>query len=502
MIRSLVLITTIVISSMLSAQSTKKALFFGNSYTDFNDLPVMVSKLASSLGDSLLAERSTAGGQRLKGHASDPGLMNSLLRNDWDFIVFQEQSQLPSFPIQQVQQDVFPYAKQLCDTLKLLPFCTQPIFFMTWGRENGDQRNCQFYPPLCTYEGMQLELRKNYLKMGQDNDAWVSPVGMVWREVRKRWPGIQLYTPDESHPSIQGSYVAACAFYAIMFGKSPVGAPYVSSLSKADADSIQLAAEQIVFDSLKTWNVIPDSVDVRFNAHVSYDTVTFQNLASGYDSVHWNFGDGMTGSTLNPSHIYGIPDTFLVTFKGYKSCKVDSITKVIITTRPSVSLSADFSYVLNFDSLTCMYTGSKSDSIKWFFGDGSTSDKMNPKHVYASTGTYTVTLKAFYHHLVDSVKKVVTPQLNTTSVNFLPMIQFNEVLIVYPNPSSNFARLKSKEELSKVEVVNSQGKTVLYGRINSKYEALLELNKLKNGIYVVRAHLSDGSLITRSLLRQ
>ena len=56
----------------------------------------------------------------------------------WDFVVLQEQSQLPSFPIEQVTAEVFPYARYLDSVIKAHNSCAQTIFYMTWGRKNGD----------------------------------------------------------------------------------------------------------------------------------------------------------------------------------------------------------------------------------------------------------------------------------------------------------------------------------------------------------------------------
>ena len=36
----------------------------------------------------------------------------------------------------------------------------------------------------------------------------------------------KLYHPDESHPSVHGSYLASCIFYKTIFEKSPLGLSY------------------------------------------------------------------------------------------------------------------------------------------------------------------------------------------------------------------------------------------------------------------------------------
>lgn len=47
----------------------------------------------------------------------------------------------------------------------------------------------------------------------------MQPESLFWR----------LYADDAFHPSLLGSYLAACVFFAVVTGKSPVGSPYVPS---------------------------------------------------------------------------------------------------------------------------------------------------------------------------------------------------------------------------------------------------------------------------------
>ena len=74
----------------------------------------------------------------------------------------------PFFPPSQVASQVYPYAESLCEYIREANPCTDPVFFMTWGRENGDSQNCAAYPPICTYEGMQdrlTEIIRKWLKI-------------------------------------------------------------------------------------------------------------------------------------------------------------------------------------------------------------------------------------------------------------------------------------------------------------------------------------------------
>lgn len=90
---------------------------------------------------------------------------------------------------------------------------------MTWGRKNGDALNCPIIPVMCTYEGMDTTIKRDYLTIADWYRMEVSPVSVVWKYLRYNHPTINLYQADESHPSAEGSYAAACCFYATIFKK-------------------------------------------------------------------------------------------------------------------------------------------------------------------------------------------------------------------------------------------------------------------------------------------
>jgi hypothetical protein len=53
-----------------------------------------------------------------------------------------------------------------------------------------------------------------------------------------------LYDTDGSHPSLAGSYLAACVLFATLFGESPVGiASEAAGLNRAAIEMLQRAAE-------------------------------------------------------------------------------------------------------------------------------------------------------------------------------------------------------------------------------------------------------------------
>jgi len=315
------------------SQQKKEVLFVGNSYTFYNDLPNMVKQIALSFGDTLNYDQNTPGGATLQMHSTNTQTLSKIPQQQWDNVIIQCQSQRPSFSQTQVSNDVFPYAQILIDSIESNSVCTEPIFFMTWGRKYGDQQNCQFYPPICTYIGMQQRLRESYLDMTFNHNATCSPVGMSWKESIAQDSALNLYSSDNSHPSIYGSYLAACTFYATIFKKSAVGSSFWPGIDSVTACNLQQIASSTVLDSLAVWNI--------FNSDFTYlqnnDSISFSNLSSNFDSIVWNFGDGNTSTSTHPNHIYSGSGNFTITLTTYtnSACQTDTSTSTISVSIPS-----------------------------------------------------------------------------------------------------------------------------------------------------------------------
>jgi hypothetical protein len=237
------------------AQLTKHALFLGNSYTYYNDLPGLTANIALSAGDTLIAFSSTPGGYTLANHLNNMTSMSYVSAGQWDFVVLQEQSQMPAFPISQVEVETFPFATQLNDSILAHSPCAETVFYMTWGRENGDQQNCANWPPVCTYEGMDDLLHERYMMMAEMNQGVVSPVGAVWRYLRENHPDIDLFSSDGSHPSTAGSYAAALCFYTAFFRKSPLETSFDFTTDNAEEATLRQVVHDLVFLQLSQWYI-------------------------------------------------------------------------------------------------------------------------------------------------------------------------------------------------------------------------------------------------------
>jgi hypothetical protein len=327
MIKTLLLLA-LIIPICLQSQIKKKVLFIGNSYTYVNSLPQLIYDLAITKQDTLVFDQLVTGGFTFNNHCANPQTWQKIRSVKWDYVVLQAQSQEPSFSPAQVASNTFPYAKQLCDSVKSAHPCSKILFFMTWGRKNGDAFNCNAYPPVCTYAGMQARLRQSYMMFKDSLKAHCAPVGVAWKTCRIQNPGIELYQPDESHPSMQGSYLAACVFYTSIFNKTSQGSTFLAGLNVSDVNILQGLASKTVLDSTDLWTTVNDIPLPILSA--SHNTVcTGQNFtiqASGAYTYTWN--TGITSASIVSASTMPANLIFTLTAASATGCKVTNTISI------------------------------------------------------------------------------------------------------------------------------------------------------------------------------
>jgi PKD repeat protein len=349
-----------------------RALFLGNSYVSVNNLPLLIKNVASSVGDTLIYNDNSPGGYTFNNHLNNQVSLDMMADPQWDYVIIQQQSVMGAAVCNEpsiIALNSFePSNIQSVQDLKI-PIDQEgaiPMLYMTWGRKNGEPSLCAQFPKAgyyCTYQGMDSLLQHNYMQMGGPN-MWsneqlpVAAVAAVWRYVRTNHPDIELYDTDESHPSMAGSYLAACTFYNMLFRKSPIGITYNPGLSSTVASNIRLAVNQIIHNNLKKWNVgyydpAPDFMVSAYDA--ATQKVSFKNesnklffLSNYYYQIfnrykyRWSFGDGSFSDEVNPTHIFNAPGVYTVKlFATYKNGSFkDSLSRLVRIGGPLLSVSA------------------------------------------------------------------------------------------------------------------------------------------------------------------
>jgi hypothetical protein len=122
----------------------------------------------------------------------------------YDYVVLQEQSTLPIKNATRMHENVREF-----DAL-IRAAGARTVLYMTWARQDT--------PPAA-----QQAIADAYTSVGKEIGAIVVPVGLAWRAYLAKHKAPVLHDADKSHPTLAGSYLAACTFHAVLFGGEPVG---------------------------------------------------------------------------------------------------------------------------------------------------------------------------------------------------------------------------------------------------------------------------------------
>ncbi|MFN4246166.1 MAG: PKD domain-containing protein [Flavipsychrobacter sp.] len=132
-------------------------------------------------------------------------------------------------------------------------------------------------------------------------------------------------------------------------------------------------------------------------------TISFTNNSvaggSGTTTYLWDFGDGNTSSSANPTHTYTAFGNYTVTLlvTNGNSCSKSLIKSnyIKILPKPTASFTATGNNSCT-SPVTTTFTNTSTGAVAydWSFGDGGTSTATNPTHIYTANGSYTVRLIA------------------------------------------------------------------------------------------------------------
>jgi hypothetical protein len=195
-----------------------RILFIGNSYTYTQKLPLALIKMAAASAEPLKIETAevVVSGATLQQHWAAGNALAEIQKGVWDWVVLQDHSvfgaevagpdggTLPGSP-----ERFFEFARLFNAEIRKTKART--LFYMTWAREQSP-------------EG-QARLTEAYRDIAEELSAAVAPVGLAFMNARIGDPNLRLYQTDHSHPSPAGTYLAACVFYSVITGRSPVGLP-------------------------------------------------------------------------------------------------------------------------------------------------------------------------------------------------------------------------------------------------------------------------------------
>lgn len=169
-------------------------MFMGNSLTYENDLPLIVSNIAAMDGVKLRYITYAAPNYSFDDHLADGIIHDGLSKSKYDFLVGQQgPSALPE-----------SQALLKASSMRIAEECraasTTFALYMVWPSlaRDFDRENCI----------------ASYTNAARSSNALLCPAGLAWKLAWQKDPALPLYGPDNFHPGIHGSFLAAMVIYA------------------------------------------------------------------------------------------------------------------------------------------------------------------------------------------------------------------------------------------------------------------------------------------------
>ncbi|MBI4648901.1 MAG: PKD domain-containing protein, partial [Bacteroidia bacterium] len=151
--------------------------------------------------------------------------------------------------------------------------------------------------------------------------------------------------------------------------------------------------EQTLFITNSAVPPVEASVGYSNDYNCAGDEIYFQSRYNAYSYV-WNFDDGGISAEQDPMHIFNTNGTKVVTLTVTNICGNSATDSIIIYIKPDVEATANF---VVWPEPACpgevvAFNAFGTGDFIWDFGDDGTGYNKYPKHLYADTGTYMVTL--------------------------------------------------------------------------------------------------------------
>ncbi len=187
-----------------------KILFVGNSYTYFNDMPAKFLELCNENGIGAKVWSVTRGGYSFAHYLSEENekgieFRARLSERAYDYVVLQDQSVRPA----EHTESFLESSRRLCRMVK--ENGAIPVFYQTWGRREGSE---VLEKHGWTHAEMHALLKDAYTRAAEENGARIVYAGDAFRAAYA--DGVEVYHPDGSHPSDEGSKVIAKAFFDVL----------------------------------------------------------------------------------------------------------------------------------------------------------------------------------------------------------------------------------------------------------------------------------------------
>lgn len=226
----------------LPAARPLRVLLVGNSYTKFNMMPRLLSRLSLAVHGArpLQVDFEVHGGYSLRMHWVARRAAERIRHGHYDFVVLQGHSLSAVDHADELDEYAERFEQLAAET------GARTVLYQTWPRKEGS-REYQKNEHVHSFAEMAARVDDVYSGIAARLGARLAPVGRAFVRAVDDRSGIELYRADDSHPTPMGSFLAACVLYGALTGEDPRASRYVPFGSNpGEAEQIKALAATVL----------------------------------------------------------------------------------------------------------------------------------------------------------------------------------------------------------------------------------------------------------------
>jgi hypothetical protein len=326
-----IIFCTILIFKISIAQSfdTTKVLFIGNSFTSQNNLPSIFQQLAQSANKKVVIASHMPGGisvgdisQGTSAHMNNPLVYSLIKSNDWDYLVLQDNQGrfclgYGQFPASSL---VIEGHLKILDSLLFYHPCAHVLWYAGFGPKYG-------YPPYGNTGAALIDsIYHNYQYLHEMAGQIIAPIGPAFLRIITGFQSINLWGPDDTHPSLYGSFLIANVLYTTIFKSSPITSSYNPGISLSEDSLLKNIAFQTTIDSLHNTGLL----NITPNINQIGNTLS----VNGYPNCNW-FYNNMPYISNNCSIIINQSGVYSANVSDINGCNLNTLEQTYFLTEVS-----------------------------------------------------------------------------------------------------------------------------------------------------------------------
>jgi hypothetical protein len=400
----LISLSFILIIKLTFAQSfdTTKVLFIGNSFTSQNNLPALFQQIAQGATKNVLIASHMPGGisvgdisQGTSAHMNNPLVYSLIKSNDWDYLVLQDNQgrfclgygQFPSSSL------VIEGHIKILDSLLFYHPCAHIIWYAGFGPKYG-------YPPYAnTGTALIDSIYRKYQFLNDTARQIIAPIGPAFQRIISGFPSINLWSSDNTHPSLYGSFLTANVLYTTIFKSSPISSLYNPGITSFEDSLLKNIAYQTTIDSINHTGLLNTTPIVN----------QIENTLSvyGYQNCNWYYNN-LPYVSNNCVTIINQSGTYSVIVTDTNGCEFMSLEQTYLLTEVYENSENDYNTfflypnpAINQNSLNIKNTINESIEINFYniIGEIVLTKVLNPNQNQMNisnleNGIYLITFKS------------------------------------------------------------------------------------------------------------